>query len=95
MDDFLQANHFDLEAGRKHHWDAKDDRTRLCTIIHGKLCVRIGGSEIVIRDRGLFKIPPNLACEVQNVGSSEAALTVITALEPGAIAWEPESEDES
>jgi hypothetical protein len=72
-----------VPSGRIHRFSAHPSQTRVCTLLSGRLDVRISGDEhdhvddFVVGPRGIFRILPGKECRVANGGYVDVVVQVL------------------
>lgn len=56
-----------ISSGGVHRFQADPTKTRICSLVSGKLKVQVGDeTEFIIGSQGIFKISPGMSCSVVN-----------------------------
>jgi hypothetical protein len=72
----------DVRGGTTLRLDAEQDKVRICTVVSGKLKVRIDGEqEFIVGPLGMFKVRPDAACTALNTSYFWAAVLITTQTE--------------
>ncbi len=67
-----------VASGRDHQFPADAARTRMCTVVSGKLKVRVGEAEFLVGSQGVFQVAPGTGCAIANRGYVDVVLHVTT-----------------
>ncbi|KAK0640749.1 hypothetical protein B0T16DRAFT_418407 [Cercophora newfieldiana] len=76
-DNFSMSCHT-VPSGETHRFAAEATKTRICTVISGKLQVRLLGSDLAVGQLGVFRVGPGEACSAENRCYVDSIINVVS-----------------